>query len=73
MAFHLSRGCEACADLVALMERIDRERAAQPAVPEDLVQAAKAVFPARFSGGPGPGTTQRGAGLDHHLLDRPVD
>ena len=73
MAFHVSRGCEACADLVALRERMDREASAQPTVPEDLVLAAKAVFPARLSTGPVPGNSQRGAGLDHPLRDRPAD
>ena len=45
MAFHRSPCCEACAQLVGLIQQIDREASAQTAVPEHLVRAAKAVFP----------------------------
>jgi hypothetical protein len=51
MARHLAQECESCARLVALIERIKQEAAAEPVVPEALVLAAKAIFPAHLAAG----------------------
>lgn len=56
MAQHLFEVCERCTDLVALIQRIHDQSSSEQAVPEYLVQAAKAIFPAgttQESGEPG--------------------
>ena len=49
MAKHLSTGCASCTRVVALIERIHREASVETTVPEQLVRAAKAVFPVRVA------------------------
>ena len=44
MERHLREGCEPCCRLAQLMARLQQETAADEAVPEHLVRAAKAVF-----------------------------
>jgi anti-sigma factor RsiW len=44
---HLLEGCDSCARLMSLVGRIQQEAAAEVEVPEHMVIAAKAVFPAR--------------------------
>jgi hypothetical protein len=44
MERHLSEGCEPCCRLAQLITRLQQETAADEAVPEHLVRAAKAVF-----------------------------
>ena len=44
MERHLREGCEPCCRLAKLIARVQRETAADQAVPEHLVRAAKAVF-----------------------------
>lgn len=46
MALHLFQVCERCSGLVALIQRIQDSSSSEQAVPEYLVQAAKAIFPA---------------------------
>jgi len=45
MAQRLFQACDRCTDLVALIQRIQDDSGPEQAVPEDLVQAAKAIFP----------------------------
>ena len=45
MANHLAEGCHRCSELAALVGRIQMEAAEDPAVPEELVRAARSVFP----------------------------
>ena len=47
MAQHLSEGCGPCADLLAMLRRVYETAAQETVVPEYLVRAAKAVFPAQ--------------------------
>jgi len=47
MGLHLKRGCEECGRLLALAARIRDSCSQEPQVPENLVNAAKAVFPIR--------------------------
>ena len=47
MVRHLDQGCEACAHLLALAGRIRDTCHQEPVVPENLVEAPKAVFPLR--------------------------
>jgi hypothetical protein len=44
MKRHLAEGCDSCADLVALVNRIWKTSAGDRTVPEALVESAKAVF-----------------------------
>jgi hypothetical protein len=46
IAYRLTQGCEPCARLE--LERALQQPSAEPTVPEHLVRAAKAVFPARL-------------------------
>jgi hypothetical protein len=48
MAHHLAQSCGACAQFVEQTERVDEAASAEATVPEYLVLAAKAVFPARL-------------------------
>jgi hypothetical protein len=47
MARHLSDGCETCGTLLGLVSRIRHEAAAEIEAPDNLVNDAKAVFPAK--------------------------
>jgi hypothetical protein len=49
MKRHLAEGCDSCADLVALVNRIWKTSAGERTVPEALVESAKAVFQPRGS------------------------
>lgn len=49
MERHLAEGCDACRHLMALMQRVYEESSAETVVPAELVEAAKAVFPAARS------------------------
>lgn len=54
MSYHLAQGCDSCTHLVALVQRIQKEAWVEESpVPEELVRAAKAVFPIRV---PAPAT-----------------
>jgi hypothetical protein len=44
MKRHLAEGCDSCAHLVALVNRLWKTSAGERTVPEALVDAAKAVF-----------------------------
>jgi hypothetical protein len=44
---HLAEGCTECAHLKALMEKLYHEASREPVVPQELVDAAKNVFPSR--------------------------
>jgi hypothetical protein len=49
MKRHLAEGCDSCAHLVALVNRIWKTSAGEQTVPEALVESAKAVFQPRGS------------------------
>src|SRR5579863_3532136 len=45
MEQHLSAGCSACASLAGVLRRVQDTALYEPAVPQNVVRAAKAVFP----------------------------
>jgi hypothetical protein len=46
---HLAEGCDSCAHLITLVNRIWKTGAGERAVPEALVESAKAIFQERRS------------------------
>lgn len=49
LARHLAEGCEECARLLSLVQRIQADAAREPDVSEDLVRTAKDVFSTRWN------------------------